>query len=300
MATPRKAMSPGRLKSFLEATRAIAPERFVEIDGQRIHVTRSGRGSPLLLLHGLAASHYSFRDLVPLLEDGFEVFTIDLNGFGLTERPRQPEHFRIEHQADLVARTLDRLGIETTAILGHSYGAAVAAALAKRHPGRCRRLVFVSPAASFDPLPWYLRIATGQALFYRLALKLLANPDRYRRVAGRAFHVEGVFSEDVAEVYRAHLLVEGLRETWFGFLRSMQDPQFPGSAYDGLGHPVLVLAGQEDTIVSVEKCEALVARLPSARLEILPDCGHSAPEERPSEVAKAVRDFLEDEGRDFG
>jgi len=280
------------LRPYWQAVADLPRERFLEIGDQTLHVTDSGKGKPLLLLHGLAASSYSFREIIPRLAPDHRVVTVDLNGFGLTERPRDPAHFRIEHQADLIARVLDRLGIGTTDLLGHSYGAAVAATLAKQHPRRCGRLVFVSPAASFDPLPWYLRIAPGRELFYRLVLRLLSNPERYRRVAGRAFHVEGVFSESVAEVYRSHLLVEGLRETWSGFLQAMMDPRFPGSSYDGLEHPVLILAGEMDRIVPSGKCEALAGRLPQAQLEVIPGCGHSAPEERPDEVAAAVRRFL--------
>lgn len=281
-----------RLKPYHEATRAIMPERFVEIDGQRIHATRSGQGRPLLLLHGLTASHYSFRHLAPLLEDGFEVITIDLNGFGLTERPRREEHYRLEHQADLIARVLDTFGVGECDVLAHSYGATVAATLAKQHAFRVGKLVFVSPASAFDPMPWYLHLAPGKELFYRLAHLLLSDPKRYHRIAGLAFHVEESFTEADSEVYRSHLLIEGLRSAWYGFFRSMRDPAFPGCAYDHLDHPVLVLAGEQDTIVPLWKCESLVERLRRAQLEVIPDCGHSAPEEVPSEVAARVRRFL--------
>ena len=282
----------GRLKSFHEATRAIMPERFVEIDGQRIHVTRSGRGRPILLLHGLTASHYSFRHLAPLLEDGFEVITIDLNGFGLTERPRLRDHYALGHQADLIVRVLDTFGIGECDVLGHSYGATVAATLAKQHPFRVGKLVFVSPASAFDPMPWYVHFAPGKEVFYRLALLLLSDPRRYHRIAGRAFHVEGSFTEADSEVYRSHLLVEGLRSAWYGFFHSMRDPSFPGSAYDSLDHPVLILAGEHDKIVRLWKCEDLAGRLIRSKLEVIPDCGHSAPEEKPAEVAERTRRFL--------
>jgi pimeloyl-ACP methyl ester carboxylesterase len=281
-----------RLKPYHEATRAIMPERFVEIDGQRIHVKRSGQGRPLLLLHGFTASHYSFRHLAPLLEEGFGLIAIDLNGFGLTERPRREEHYRLEHQADLIARVLDSLGIRECDVLAHSYGAAVASALAKQHASRVGKLIFVSPASAFDPLPWYVRTAVGKELFYRLVRLFLSDPKRYHRLARRAFHVEGSFSEADSEVYRSYLLIEGFRDAWYGFMRSMRDPTFSGSAYDDLDHPLLVLAGGHDAIVPLWKCENLVGRLRRARLEVIPDCGHSAPEEIPSEVAARARSFL--------
>jgi pimeloyl-ACP methyl ester carboxylesterase len=284
------------LKPYREVVRAVRPERLVPIDGQRVHVTRSGRGRPLLLLHGLTASHYSFRRLAPLLEDGFEVITIDLNGFGLTERPRREEHYGLGHQAGLIARILDTLGIAECDVLAHSYGATVASTLAKQHAHRVGKLVFVSPASAFDPLPWYLHAAPGKELFYRLVRLVLSDPERYRRIAARAFHVEGAFTEADSEVYRSHLLVEGLRSAWYGFFRAMRDPAFPGSAYHDLDHPVLILAGELDEIVPLPKCEILVQRLPRARLEVIADCGHSAPEERPAEVAEAARRFLSTPG----
>lgn len=287
-----RSLRPEPLRRYEEAVGDLPPERLLMIDGQRVHVWRRGRGTPLLLLHGLAASSYSFRELAPRLEDEFELLAVDLNGFGLTERPRDPEAFRLPRQAELLSKILDRLGIDTTHVLGHSYGAAVAATLAKQQHERCVRLAFVSPAASFDPLPWYLRIRPGQEALYRAARGLLSDPQRYRRVAGRAFHVDGVFSERVSEVYRSHLLVEGLRETWYGFLRQMGDPRFPGEAYEGLGNPVLVLAGEMDRIVPPEKCADLVRRLPAAELELVAGCGHSAPEERPDELAAALRRFF--------
>lgn len=280
------------LKTYREAIRAVMPERLVEIDGQRVHVTRAGRGRPLLLLHGLTASHYSFRRLAPLLEDGFEVITVDLNGFGLTERPRREEHYSLEHQAGLIARILDTFGIAECDVLAHSYGATVASTLAKQHAFRVGKLVFVSPASAFDPMPWYVHVAPGKELFYRLVRLLLSDPERYRRIAGRSFHVEGSFTEADSEVYRSHLLIEGLRSAWYGFFRAMRDPAFPGCAYDHLDHPVLILAGDQDMIVPLWKCENLLQRLPRAQLEVIVDCGHSAPEERPAEVAEAARRFL--------
>lgn len=277
-----------------DAIRAIPPERFIEIAGQKIHVTDSeGAGPPLLLLHGLTASYYSYRRLVPLLVDlGYRVLTVDLNGFGLTERPRRHEAYRLESQADLLAAVLDSRGIDACDLIGHSYGAAVAATLAKQHPRRIGRLVLISPAGVFNRLPWYLRNPLGRSLIFRLVHRAISDPRRYQRIAGRAFHVPDSFTEVDSEIYRSYLLIEGLPHAWHGFLKSMRDPRFPASAYDDLAKPVLILAGAEDTIVPLAKCEALHNALRRSTLQVIPGCGHSPPEEKPEVVAELCHGFL--------
>lgn len=287
-------MAIPRLTPFRDAIRAIQPERFLDIGGQKVHVTDSeGDGPPLLLLHGLTASSYSYRRLAPLLiKEGFRVLTVDLNGFGLTERPKTSAAYRIESQADLLAAVLDARGVACCDVVGHSYGAAVAATLAKQHAGSCRRLVLVSPAGVFNRLPWYLRNPVGRSAVLLMVLKVLADPGRYQRIAGRAFHVPDSFTTTDSEIYRSYLLIEGLPAAWHGFLKSMRDPRFPASAYDGLAHPVLIIAGEQDSIVPLEKCEALSGSLPGSSLHVIPGCGHSPPEEMPEIVAGRIRDFL--------
>ncbi len=287
-------MAIAPLTPYRDAIRAIPPERFLDIGGQKVHVTDSeGTGPTVLLLHGLTASSYSYRRLSPLLvESGHRVITVDLNGFGLTERPRKPAAYSLEAQADLLATVLDTRGVDTCDVVGHSYGAAVAATLAKRHPRRCERLVLVSPAGVFNRLPWYLRNPLGRSAVLLLVRKVLADPRRYQRIAGRAFHVPDSFTEADSEVYRSYLLIEGLPAAWHGFLKSMRDPRFPASAYDDLAHPAQIIAGAEDQIVPLEKCEALAAGLLRSELQIIPGCGHSPPEEMPEVVADHIRGFL--------
>ena len=63
------------------------PGRVVSVDGVELHYTEAGQGPPILLIHGLNGSTFSFRHLAPLLSDGFRVLALDLMGFGYSERP---------------------------------------------------------------------------------------------------------------------------------------------------------------------------------------------------------------------
>lgn len=287
----RRGLAP--LVKFREATGHLSPDDFVEIDGQKIHVRVSGEGPPLILLHGFMASYFTFRAIVPELAKRFRVISIDLNGFGLTERPPAAEAYRIEHQADLIVRVMEKAGAAPAMILGHSYGAAVASVVALRHPGAVTKLILISPASRFDKLPWYAQTRPGQELLYLLCRKLISDPHRYRQISIRAFFLEAVHPEEASEIYRSHLLIEGLRSTFFGFIRVLCGKGFSRIAFEELRQPVLVLAGEKDAVIPLEQCRSVAEQVPRGSLEILAECGHSAPEEQPMEVIKAITRFAE-------
>jgi pimeloyl-ACP methyl ester carboxylesterase len=276
-----------------EATADLPESDFLEIDGQRIFVRVSGEGHPLVMLHGFIASHFTFRALAPILEKQFQVIRIDLNGFGYTERPAEAGAYRIEHQADLIVRVLDRLGVGAGSILGHSYGAAVAAFLATRHPDRVKALILVSPASKFDRLPWYFNLRPGREAIYLLCRHLLSDPVKYREIADRAVFVEGVVTEAVSETYRSQLLIEGLKHSFMGYVAALLGEGFPRFPFDAISQPVLLIAGEQDAVIPLGQCHEIAAVLQNGRLEILSPCGHSAPEECPEEVAEKVTTFFE-------
>lgn len=292
MKPARSRLRPVPLVPYDAATAHHPPDHFLTIEGQRVHVRITGEGPPLVLLHGFMASFYSFRRIVPGLAEHFRVISIDLNGFGLTERPASPEAYRIGDQADLVARVLAEIDAVPATILGHSYGAAVASVTALRHPEAVRGLILVSPASRFDKLPWYLKVRPGKEVLYFLCRRLLSHPERYRRISERAFHVEGSHTVEDSETYRGHLLVDGLRSTFFGFMEVLGGKGFARIPFEEIGQPVLVIAGDKDIIIPLEQCREVAEQLPGGQLEIFAECGHSAPEERPDEVIAAVRRFV--------
>ncbi|MCA1629374.1 MAG: alpha/beta hydrolase, partial [Acidobacteria bacterium] len=124
--------------------------RFAEVAGVRVHYLEAGdAGAPaVLLLHGFAASNFVWHDsLVPLAEAGLRVVAPDLVGFGFSDKPRDGE-YTVEAQARAVVRLMDALGIGSAALVGSSYGGAVAAVCALDHPERVGRLVLVGAVSN--------------------------------------------------------------------------------------------------------------------------------------------------------
>ena len=119
--------------------------RFVTVDGVRLHYIEKGEGSPVVLLHGnvVTAEDFDTSGVLDLLARRHRVIAFDRPGFGYSERPHGSA-WSARAQADLLRDALVILGINRPIVLGHSWGAAVALALALNHPTAARGLVLLS------------------------------------------------------------------------------------------------------------------------------------------------------------
>lgn len=130
---------------------------FVETNGIRMHVTVAGDGPLVVLAHGFPESSYSWRHQIPALAAaGYRVVAPDQRGYGLTDRPDETERYNIfELVGDIVGLVL-ALGEREAVIVGHDWGASVAAHASLLRPDIFTATVLLSvPHAprSDAPLP---------------------------------------------------------------------------------------------------------------------------------------------------
>jgi len=108
-------------------------------------VEEAGEGRPVLLLHGFPDSHALWRDQIPALVDsGHRVIAPDLPGYGESETPAQLDAYRLRNVVMGLVELLDKLEVESTAVVGHDWGAATAWCLAAFVPDRVDHLAALS------------------------------------------------------------------------------------------------------------------------------------------------------------
>ena len=119
--------------------------RFLDVDGVRLHYVERGSGDPLVLLHGNGSMIEDFESsgLIDLAAKNYRVIVFDRPGFGHSDRPRNVV-WTPDAQAELIKHALERLGVSNAIVLGHSWGASVAVALALKFPDLVRGLVLAS------------------------------------------------------------------------------------------------------------------------------------------------------------
>ena len=263
-----------------------AATRFVRAAGLRWHVQRMGSGPVLLLLHGTGSSTHSWRALMPLLAERFDVVAPDLPGHGFTDRP-PGRRLSLPSMSRAVGELLDAVGVRPAVAAGHSAGAAVLLRMTLDGLIAPRALVAFNGAL----LP--LTGAPGQ-VFSTVAKALVALP-----------FVPSVFAWRASDPTVVNRLLRDTgskldREGTELYRRLVRDPDHVAGALGMMANwdlrplerdmprlqaPLILVVGSNDRTIQPADAERVRALVPGARVVTLPGVGHLAHEERPEAVA---------------
>ncbi len=283
----------------------MSAERRIVVDGLRIRILEERpaveRDDPVLMIHGLGGWAENWREVMPAVaHSGRRAISIDLPGFGQSDRPRRSGYFDPERPfyAPFVFTLLDELGIGRAHLAGHSLGGAVAYTAAAWCPERTRSLALIAPAGLGTTLARELRILTLPGM--ELLARLWRSPKSTREILYACFHDRCACPEEVvAEALRygpasVGEMVRALRSS-VSFRRGVrEDIRRPwverGKRYEG---PLLLVWGREDAILPVEHAEEARVVSPQTELQVISGCGHLVMVERPRELEATLLPFLE-------
>ena len=268
------------------AVDALTP-RYETIDGLRVRYVRKGEGPPVVLLHGLASSIYTWKDVVPALAARHDVVALDLPGFGDST---VPERFNSEQAVRAVVALMDRLGMARASLVGNSLGGAIAVLIAARTPERVDRLVLLDAAGyNFRPAdrPWILRLVA--ALPAGIADAMPRRP-MVKLALRQIFHDQRLVTPEKVAEYVAPLRRPGAARVVRQILLSEDAMGFP-EIVRVVRAPTLVVWGRYDRWIPARDAERYASDIPGARV-VLVDSGHMPQEERPAETAGLIEEFL--------
>ncbi len=273
-----------------------------------------GTGKPLVLVHGVASWSYCWHANIEPLSQHFRVLCFDAKGSGFSAKPLQPEH--PNHKVIELERVLRALCDEPAVIVAESLGALVSLAAVQAHPKLCDRLVLLNVPIFPKQLPnWGMRLLADMPLglvemvdrlrlpklldpvirhlVYTLRAEVLADPsyasldDVYWSTYPQ-IEFPGTLTKLAEEFQLAAREIRRLEAGQPNLIRSVQDnlPQ--------ITCPTLILWAEHDRWFPVSDGERLRDRLPNAKLQIIPNCGHYAAGGQPEFVNAAILSFLDD------
>jgi len=237
---------------------------------------RRGKGTPLVLLHGYPLDHHLWDDVVPLLEDTFDVIVPDLRGFG--ESTIADSSPTVEDYASDIAGLLDYLGIQKTAIVGHSMGGYVALAFARHYPDRLTGLGLVSSKVLADP------------------------PDRKegRHKSAKDVSENGIDSvvatmtpkftaDEKLQAFARSSMEQPQPAAYIGALNAMAERPDSTPLLASLEVPMVVVHGTSDALIPVDRAREVKAALPQAHLVEIAGVGHMPMMEATEQTAAALK-----------
>jgi proline iminopeptidase len=267
-------------------------ERFVQIGAERLYVREVGHGLPIMILHG--GPDFDQQYLLPEMDrlaDEFHLVYYDQRGRGRSFSGVQPQDVTMVTEVEDLDRVRESLGLESIAMLGHSWGGLLAMEYAIRHPERVSHLILMSPAPA----------SRADAAALRAELARRKSPAQTKRMtelrSDPRFRSGDIDSE--AEYYRIHFgttlrnpdwldaVVRRLRsaftEEGIVAARAIEDQLYEDTwernEYDlipalrQLDIPTLVMTGDND-FVPWEVTARIAEAIRGSRIEVLADCGH--------------------------
>jgi pimeloyl-ACP methyl ester carboxylesterase len=274
--------------------------RFLEVNGVRLHYVERGSGQPLVLLHGNGSMIEDFESsgLIDLAAKDYRVIVFDRPGFGHSDRPRNVV-WTPDAQAELIKRALERLGVSNAIVLGYSWGASVAVALALKYPGLVRGLVLasgyyyptvrpdvVAMAAPALPLIGDILSHTLSPLISRATWPLLMAKIFGPRSVPRKFEA---FPKEMA------LRPSQIRASAAESALMIPDAFHLRNKYADLNMPVVIIAGEKDQLVDIDTQSArLHSDVSQSRFHRVPGTGHMIHQTATDQVMSAISEVATD------
>lgn len=248
----------------------------ININGIDLAYERRGKGTPLVLLHGFPLDHHTWDFVSPLLEGTFDLILPDLRGFG--ESSTVDSQYTLDDFASDIVGLLDHLGIQKAAIAGHSMGGYLALAFTKLYPERVSGLGLVSTQTLADP-------PDRKEGRYKSAAEVSE-----KGISGVVEAMKPKFSP--SEEYQNAVTAIMQRQqpsAFIGALKAMAERMDTSSMLANLNVPVVVVHGDADSLVAVDRAREMKSAVPSAHFVELKGVGHLPMMEAVKETAEALK-----------
>jgi len=254
-----------------------------------------GSGDPILCLHGLGASLFTWRHFTAPFSQNNKLITVDFRGAGKSPKPND-NHYAIEEHANDIYNLILAENLTRITLIGNSFGGAVSLLLAIRlteqAPARFSKLVLIDSGGDKKRLPLHLKLLQsilGGPILYlspsKLAAKMVLRVCYYDKKKPTKEQV-AAYAAPIASPGGCHALLQTAKQC------IPQNYDEVLAKLHTVTVPTFILWGREDTVIPVSVGEQLHQAIPNSTLEVVEQCGHVPQEEKPDETIARISKFL--------
>lgn len=251
---------------------------------QRIHFFESGKGFPLVFLHGYCESNKIWKNLSLEFSDEYRVICPDLPGFG--QSPLPPSPFSLEQIGDQIIHWLKSMRIEQCIVAGHSLGGYITLEILRKYPDYVKSIILFNSSALAD---------TEDKKENRN--KLIGFINEHGVAPFLSTFVPSLFYPPTAHIYAPviqQITEDGLsiaRQAVTHYAAAMRDRQDSMDLLEKYPEKILLLAGEHDQNVPLEKSKEMEKYLPQDQVFIIPQSAHMSLFEQSQICYEAIRNF---------
>jgi pimeloyl-ACP methyl ester carboxylesterase len=249
-----------------------------------VHYEVAGRGQPVILLHGWIGSWGCWVDTMTCLQSKYRGYALDFWGFGDSGRPQ--DSFYISDFVNLVDQFMDRLGIESAPIIGHSMGGTVALSMALTIPHRVKQVVVVGSPVVGDSLnlllqwsgnPWFSSILWKFPFLLKIFLKYYSP-----FVAQNSKLWYEMVMKDISST---------TLESFFSSIRSLHHTDLRPRLAE-INVPILGIYGMSDVIVNPHQAKLISQNAKRSQVTMMTGSGHFPMLDEPQLFNQYLLNFL--------
>lgn len=253
----------------------MADEKYININGMPVHYRESGKGSPIILMHGWGCEAKTLESVERTAAQTHHVYNLDLPGFGQTPEPN--DVWGVDAYTLIVEGFCKALGIERPTLLGHSFGGRLAIVFASRNDVDKVILVDAAGVKPKRPLKYYLKVYSFKTA------KWLANtflPDEKAkamidRMRGKSASADYAAASPRMRAILSRVVNEDLKHLM---------PKIKA--------PTLLIWGENDTATPLSDAKIMERLIPEAGLVSFKGCGHYSFLDNPGQFAAVLNSFL--------
>ena len=257
----------------------------------RVHYLTMGSGEPLLLVHSVGQSIYTFRKLMPILARSYCVIAIDLPGFGYSGRPFSL-NYSMDEMADILVKCVDALGIRSTHVLGVTMGALYAMLAAVRYPDRFMKVIALTPGGVTEKMPNVIRrLERPLGFLYRE----LYNKKDYEKYLPLFYYDGTVCTQEMVEQYFKTSDSFASRQALMYAIRNF-DAEYAIETIKKNEREFFIIWGDSDRLQPMDRLFALKEQLPMSIYHSIRNAGHWMHEEKAGQIADAADRYIRYQG----
>ncbi len=251
-----------------------------------VHYYEAGEGEPLILVHGVGQSLYTWRNNFRELSEFFHVYAIDLPGHGFSGKPQMS--YSIEEFALTLEAFMNVMELPSAHFCAFGESAVYVLDFAIHNPKRTKKVVLISPMVSVGAstgrgkgLPSALGTTAGRMMLNQAAIRATLEDCYFDRT---------LVTDEVVQEYAAGLMDRDFKVISKMCIGNFIDDGVVANVHS-LKNPMLVVLGSEDKITGGSGCEFMKLPIANGSVLTVRNCGFFVHEEKPEKVNEAVVKF---------